>query len=451
MSTDAGARGRAGFGRTLGIVLAVLAVLAGALVAVAAATPPRVSSVAVAPDSLVARPGQRVVIALDQPVSPEGLAVSVVPDTPVELTADGASLQVRFERMLDYATEYAITIEGVRSTATGASGRVQASFRTPDEDVLVLARGAGGDQVVRAAATSAAAPAAVYSAQQIGAFARLGDDLVVVSDEGEGPRVRHLRTGAQPFVFGGPPDAIYRGLRTAPDGRSFGYLLTSANVGPDATVYDSVLQLVDAATDIATEVVAADGRPIPVADWRYIAGTTSILVRSMDQQGYLIDTTGGEPVPLGTLGTLRGFVPGTATILTDQWPDTLATDLTTGETARFERPAVPLEGDDALGDFAALGPDETAQLVHVFETAGGRTSWTSSYLVRTGPEGVAELFRPAAGMITGMCASPNAQLLALTVVEVATPDAAPLTYIVDSRSGATVRTVTGGQSDWCAA
>ena len=441
MSTEP-PRSRAGFGRLVAVIVAVLAVAAGALVAVAAVTPPRVSSTAVAPEALVTRLGQRVVVTLDQPVAPDGLELTVEPAAPASLTADGSTLTVRFEGMLDYATDYAVRIDGVRSAATGATGRVEVAFTTPDEQILLLVPGADGDRIMSASATAGDPPTERYRAEHISEFVRVGDGLVVISDEGDGPRVRHLTPDGRVFVLGGPADATYRALRASPDGRGYGVVLTSASVGPERTVYDSVLQLVDAATDIETEVTGFDGGPLSVADWTYVRGTTSILVRSLDLQGYIVDPAGGEPVPLGTLGPLRGFVPGTPVLLTDQWPDTFETDLTTAETIR-------LDAGDVAGDFIPLGAARFAQVVHVFVN-DPVARWATSYVVGIGEDGMRELFRPPSGAITGLCASPNAQLLAVTLVDPSSPDQPPLTYLVDARTGATMRTLTGGRPDWCA-
>jgi len=458
MSTEAGSTGgrsararrrRLGFGALVGIVVGVLAALAVGLGVGGAVAPPRISSVAVAPEALVTRLDQRVVLTLNQPVAADGLRLDVSPAADAELTADGAALTVRFTRMLDYATTYRVAVDGVRGTATGAGGRIETSFTTPDEHILLAAPSAAGEQLVRASVSSAAAPEVVYEAERISEFVRVGPGLVVIAEEGGRQSVHHPVPGAPEFVMGGPEEASYRSLRAAPDGRSFGYVMTSPDVGPDHTVYDSVLFLVDAATDIETEVVGFDGAPISVADWTYVRGTTSLLVRSTDQQGYLIDTTGGDPVPLGTVGLLRGFVPGTTAMLSDRWPDTAAIELTTGEATPVTIPDLPLADGEVLGDFAALGAGEYARIVHVF-VSDPLPRWASSTVSRVGADGVLPLFQPPTGAITGMCASPNAQLLALSVVEPRDPEAAPRTYLVDSRTGSTVRTVVGARPDWCA-
>jgi len=451
MSTDAprAGRRRLGFGALVGVVAGSLALVAVGLGVAGAASPPRISSTAVAPDALVSRPGQRLVLTLNQPISPEGLRLSVEPAVDAEVSADGPVVTVRFARMLDYATTYRVAVEGVRGLATGASGAVEASFTTPEAHLLVIAPGGRGEQLVRVSATSGTAPEAVYEADRITEAVPVGDGFAVISDEGEGQAVRHLVPGAAAFVLGGPEEVSYRALRTAPDGRGFGYVMTSPEVGPELTEYDSVLFLVDAATDIATEVAGFDGEPIAVSDWAYVPGTSSILVRSTDQQGYLVDTAGGAPQPIGALGQLRGFVPGTATMLSDRWPDTSAIDLASGETTPVSAPLAPLADGEVLGDFIALGVDEYARLVHRF-VSDPAPRWSSSSATRVGADGALALFRPPSGTITAMCASPNAQLLALTVIEPLVADSVPLTYLVDSRTGSTIRTVAGARPDWCA-
>lgn len=446
MSTE---RRRLRFGALVGIVVGVLAVLAVGLGVGGALAPPRIASVAVAPDALVTRLDQRVVLTLNQPIAPEGLRLEVSPPAAAELTADGAVVTVRFSGMLDYATTYHLAIDGVRGTATGAGGRIETTFTTPDEHILLAAPSVTGEQLVRASVSGADTPEVVYEAERISEFVRVGASLVVISEEDGRQAVRHLVPGAADFVMGGPEEASYRSLRSAPDGRSFGYVMTSRDVGPEHTVYDSVLFLVDAATDIATEVLGFDGAPISVADWTYVRGTSSLLVRSTDQQGYLIDTTGGDPVPLGTVGLLRGFVPGTTAMLSDRWPDTSAIELTTGESTPVTIPEQPLAEGEVLGDFVALGAGEYARIVHVF-VSDPLPRWSTSTVSRVGPDGVLPLFQPPTGAITGMCASPNAQLLAVSVVEPRDPEAAPRTYLVDSGTGSTLRTVVGARPDWCA-
>ena len=103
----------------------------------------------------VERAGQRLILRLDQAVADMPVSdVTVSPAVPIGLSLERATVILRFDEVLNYATEYEITIP-VRSTTTDAASTLTYSFRTPDAEVYMLQRagsvGNSGteDQIIR--------------------------------------------------------------------------------------------------------------------------------------------------------------------------------------------------------------------------------------------------------------------------------------------------------------
>lgn len=453
MSTDRAAS-RPSFALAFGAVVAVLALAAVALITTAALRPPRLASVAVAPTSLVAWPAQRVVLELDQPIDPDAVSVTVSPDAEHEVVVEDRTITIRFPGMLDYATTYTVVADGVRGRTTGRSTSLTTSFETPDIDVFTLVGHAQTsdrveDRIIAASATAASSPTIVYRAASIQDFARVGDGLLVLSDEGDGPHVRLIDGDGETKVLDGPADGEYRGLEGSADGRQFGYIVSGGDASRGEYVVADALFVGEAGTGLVNEVTGFGGAPLPVAEWAFIEGTASIVVRTTDLQGYLIDTRdlSAEPVPLGALGALLGFYPGTATLLTEQYPDYTAIDLTTATPSAVEFADVALADGDFLGEFTLVGADSLVRVVNHFDLVGGG-GWTGSRLVRVDGDVVTDLYRPAGGVALTVCASPNGRLLAVPVTAVGAQEA-PTTYVVDAVSGEVLGGVTGGSPDWC--
>jgi|GEM_PF-2297001 len=445
---------RSAFRRGLLVATAVLVGAVAILAVLGALAPPRVSAVSVDAAAATSRPGQRLAIELSQPASAEGATLTVTPAADAELAIDGATATVRFTGMLDYATEYTVRIVGLHGAATGAEGSVETSFVTPDPGIVTLVRGDDGDRLVRSpidggeATTIAEAPA-------IGDVAVAGATVAMSVDDGDGARVRILVPDAEPVEAHGPYEASIRALRGTEAG-VFGWIISR---GVDGTRdYANTLVVYDLAgesarTNVPVEITLPDGAPLTAVDWAWVPGTTSLVVQDQDGFTWLASAIGGEPQLLGAWGTLRGFIPGTASLLTEDGADLLVTDLTTGTSTPFGLTPPVVPDDDIVGESAVLSSDATAWIVHHFDRTRS-PSLTGSALVRVddGGTGVGtELYRTSgdASIILDLCVSPNGQYVAATVTDVGAVAARPTTVLVDARAGGTRRSVPGGSIEWC--
>jgi len=468
-----GDRGRvraARFRRALAITITGLVVLVGALAVLGAIAPPRLSGATINAATATERPGQRLAMTLSQPVAVDGAVLTVTPAADAELAIDGTTATVRFSGMLDYATEYTVRIEGLRGTATGATGTVETRFTTPDPGAVTLLRGVDGepDRVVRSPIDGAEAET-IAEADAIGDLAvagspsadgtGAGQTVAISVDDGDGARVRILVPDAPAVEAHGPYEASIRALRGTEAGL-FGWIISRGVDGEreyvnTLVVYDLAGE--SAATNVPVEITGPGGAPLLAVDWAWVPGSTSMVVQDQDGFTWLADATGGEPTLLGTQGTLRGFVPGTAKVLTEEAPDLLLTDLATGESSPFGLRQPAADPDRVPGESAVIGVDAAAWIVHRLDRT--RTpSLVGSSIVRTDADGDTVLFETAgeSSIILDLCVSPNGQFIAATVAATANADAdagatapRPTTVLIDARTGGSSRSVPGESISWC--
>lgn len=313
------------------------------------------------------------------------------------------------------------------------------------------------DRIVRTELGTKHPAQTVYSAKWIGEFARLGDRLLVISDEGDGVRLRVVDAAGKSTALPGPVNAGYGDLRVSPDGKRFGYLaMTRPAQGTSADRY--VLYLANASNLKAEEVGVRSGTPILWSLWTFLSGTDKIA--AMDSSGitYIIDpTTKAAPMPYGQLGQLVGAVPGRAILVSQPAlsPSTttlklVLTDLGTGaKTTVAESSRLTLTTGEALGPLTILGQSERVQVVYASASVDGRTTTAPRAELIDGAS-VRTLLKPPAGtQLTTACASPNGRDVAFVLLGTRA-NAAPSTVVVDARTGATVSTVAGDSPDWCA-
>ncbi|WP_196794990.1 hypothetical protein, partial [Leucobacter chromiiresistens] len=321
MSTEPRAARRALVSRIA--VFAILGLLAAGLAVANLVQPPRLAGVDADTALLVSRTDQRVQLHFSQPIADvDAAAVSVRPETPIDVSSDGSSLTVRFLEMLDTGAEYRIEAR-VSGAATGSSDVVSAPVRTPDPATYTLSRSPGGDRLLEHRLQDPAATREVFAAPRIEEYAITGDGLATVlrDETGRAALDVHAATtdGGSAATFADPDP--FR-VMTAPhlgqlrsEARSGVIGVVASGAGDDGTEYDRTLLVIDPATAIVSIVTGADGSPVPVRDWRFVPGTTSLVLQSPDGRLF-----GWESVPeprvfdLGLSGDLLGFVPGTTAL-----------------------------------------------------------------------------------------------------------------------------------------
>lgn len=415
---DAGAPHRRGtpgrrHGRFMWAVIGVLAVLAAALGAATQTQGPRLEAIDVNTAAVTERAGQTLTIQANQPVNPDDAVVpevSVVPEVPVDsVVVDGSAIAVTFAEPLDYATTYTVTATA-EGRHTGRAAELRAAFTTLDPEVATLVRGAESDHVAAQRLQDGDAHEQLAVADRIQEYALLDDQTVVVTlDDADRPAVESVpRSGGDPVPMIDSGIASVRDLRVEPRTRLAGFIvddLDQSETFKVLTYTDSLLlyDMNNPGTLLAT-VVDEQNRPLEIAEWRFVPGTTAVLARTLE----------------GELVTYDPALGSAATPATEaDW--------------------------DAAEDTAsepALDLTTTGDVVTVRDESGER-----------------ELFRPAAesSRVGAVCAAPNGEVVA---IEVFSGDGAPDGYPVPGFTGATVsyvrvadgtviRSANGLQPDWC--
>ena len=395
-------------------LITVLAVLVGALAAANVLQPPRLVAVDTRPVALTEQDGARVVLRLSQAVAAVGAeSVRSDPALPVELTSAGSGLTLTLGARLDYGSTLRIAVD-VRSAATGAASTVEAVVRAPDTRVVTLVRDARGDRLLSTGVVADGAVAELTPAPRIQEFAVLPDRVLVIAETGSGRaalRVGQLAGGeASDVITDGP--IVLEQLRAEPAVLAAGVVASGTPLG--AAHADRTLLLFDASGDFAAPVVVtgADGASLRVDEWRFIPGTSAVVVRAMGGGLWLADPLLG--------GAAVALAPGAA------------------EAALLRDPAAGV----------VIGDAEVAPSVD-----GGT-------LVRTRDGAAEPIFTPAApgSRIGAVCAAPNGRVLSVEVIAAgAESDGRAVrpgwtrttTVLLRADTGEQIRSVIGASPSWC--
>ncbi|WP_378146234.1 hypothetical protein ACFJGV_01330 [Cnuibacter sp. UC19_7] len=458
------------FPTTVIATVGILAVLAAGLGVASVVRGPRISSGVVNETAAVSKTGQRLTLDVDQrtdAVTPDD--VTVTPDAPHSVASDGSSVVITFDGMLRYATDYTVSV-ALRGSDSGAEATSSYSFTTPDADVYTLVRDYRHDSsdvkmpdsIVQSTvvdpAGSGAAPAA---AQRIEEFAASDSMIATVESTADGSDalVLHGTDGAGPYPVFSPDGAIITTLRSAPSAGLFGYTV-NGGTADDGSTYRSALLVYDPTASSGRPVVVTslDGQPLYVVSWVFVPGTSSLVAQAQDQQLYLVDGLTGTSSPIGRHTEIRGFLPGSATLIVGDSTGDSALDLTDGTSTPWTRTPIQAEADEYPGKIVPTGADQYVQQLDRVDYAQS-TAPLGSRLVAADPSGIRTVFTPpsAGGRITDFCTSPNGQYLA---VEVVSADARVdtyavtgyenvLTYFVDLATGDSSRSVNGFMPSWC--
>lgn len=471
-------------------VFAILGLLAAGLAGANLVQPPRLSTVDANSSLLISRTDQRVQLHLSQPIDPVApSSVTVAPSTPIDVASDGSALTIRFLEMLDTGTEYRIEAR-VRGAATGSDGTVSAVVRTPDPVTYTLSRSEEGDRLLGHRLQQPGATHTAFSAPHIQEYASTAAGLAVITrdDTGHAALAIHsesTRGDSGPGFAATDPFRIMSSghlgqLRSETNSGVIG--VVASGVGDDSTEYDRTLLVIDPATVIVSTVVAPDGSAMPVRDWRFIPGTTSLVYQSPDGRLF-----GWEAAPdprsfdLGVSGDLLGFIPGTTMLAIGDESGASLIDLSGVVTGTLDatppRTPVAAPADSDPRALIALPPDASlarvappeSELLPAPAAVDSRSTGSAlgdGSLVVNGSVVVHEsgvtrtIFTPAAETtrVGRVCLSPNAEYAAIeTISSEGEPDGRPVapgftqttTNYVRIDTGETTRSAVGGISDWC--
>ena len=279
------------FRRTFAVVIVALVVACGVLFAVSATQGPKLSS---SQADVAAGTLQQLRLVANQPVAsvtPE--QVSVEPAAPFTVDTSGAVIAVRFTRALDYATDYTVTVSGVRSPLREVTSTLTQTFSTGAPTLFYLKRDPAGDSIYRAG-LHGADRTVVYTADGIQEFAVTGGALAVVTLDGV-LSIVGSDGGVETVPL--PAEGTISLLHASDSGSTLGFVLNSDD-------FVRTLFTIDLASgrELAP-VLNLTGEPQHVLDWQFVPGTESLIAQDIDRSVTVV-TPGQPPLPLGDYLTL---------------------------------------------------------------------------------------------------------------------------------------------------
>lgn len=451
------------------LLIGILVLAAAGLAGANAVQGPRLSSTSVNPEATITRAGQRLLLQTNQPIDPiRAKQWSITPATDAEVTVQDNTITVRFAELLKYNTEYTVTID-VRGEYTGAPGQLQHAFTTPDVDLYSLRRDVrvndagekNPDRILRNTLSGSILNDVAFNAPRIQEYAVLKDALAVITlEENDNPSLLYVSFDEDRiYPIATPRARTIRGLQASGASNLFGYILSTSTDGPGPK-HDNTLFVFDLASSsgIPLEITGVNEAPLPVMDWVFVPGTSSLVAQGNDQQLYLINPLSDDPpVPLGQHGELRGFIPGTTELIVADPDGGSLLDLAAGTKTPLQLPEADIDPSLYPDKFVLRNTDSYFQKYNEIDYA---SSTLTSALFFTDPTGTREVFRPASdtARIGDYCLSPNNQYLAVVVISPeGEPDDYPVvpgstsstTYFVKIDDGSALRGVYGFMPSWC--
>jgi len=421
------------FRRAFGLTIVALLVLCGLFLGLGYLQGPKLSSAQVDTTGVINQTGQQLRLFANQAIADVTAdQVTLSPETPFTVSTSGDIVAVQFTDRLRYATEYTVSVNGVTSPSGGAGGTLRYSFTTDSPQLYYLDRGDPLDEIVRTTAAGDTRES-VYSAVGIQSFVALGKALVVTTIDGETSAL-DLVSLTDPGVaqrLDVPAVGFIEGLAAATSGTEIGFMILDEGATAGTPLYWRDLEK----SGQANPVTGLDGSPLRALGWRFVPGTSSMLVLTGDKSLLLIDPQGGTVVPLGQFQTLLDVSPDGATAIVTDAVGALTLTLATGDQQRLELPAIDAQTQVFLGAISRVADGSvlaTAVLAPEYVTAVLRfDETTTSVLYRTVQD---------AGSIQSFTASPNGQYVAIETV----PDIAVSTsdgYVADARSTSTTTVI----------
>lgn len=460
-SESSQARGRVRFWRTSLILCAVLAVVAVGLGAAGVMRPPSLASASIAADRAVGASGERLVLKSRLPVVPvEAEQITVRPAVPFTVQTSDSSVTLRFTAPLSYDTTYQVAVDSVRSQYTNTTADWSYSFSTPPVTLysLIAHRGdeARDDTVV---SNDQGRTSTLITAPSIESYVATRQFVVAVSnaDPDSSALVAVDRTTGGSVPVATPGAGLVTELNAAPDGGRFGYVFTTTDGDSN---YQSALLVADPADLAAPPVeVTASGQPLAVREWLFVPGVDAVVVVTPQEQAFLVYLDGGTPpVPLGPIGQLIGFLPGSATLMAEGGGKQLLLDLASGLNADIPNTPDPDKRTFAgRRSFRAVG-DYLVEFNTFTKRAGG--TGVTTRLAHVTRAGTTDLFTlpDNQGQVLNSGLSPNGQFAWAVVLD---PDA-PIddlssgasdhatTWIYDLATGEQVARIPGSLPVWAA-
>lgn len=457
---------RSRFARALVATVAALALVGGAGAAVSLSQGPRVSGVQVDVDAVSAVANQRLIITANEPLAAiDAAQVSIEPETPISVDASGRAVGVQFALPLRSATEYTVTIADVQSVAGGPASTLVVSFTAAEQAIFVLQRGGskgdGSTDTIFTANVEGDVALPVFTHGHIEDYRATRDALLVsvVDDEVAG-LLRVNLDGSSPQPFAVPGNGSIDTLQASDSAGLVGYTYTDASIGRPGALESALFVSRIAEPDAAPIPITVDGAAVPVASWRFVPGTTSVLLVTFGGELLRVDTANPDAaaVALGFAMQVDGVWPGSTRAAVARVGDDVVIDLGNASETPLFAPADATK----LGRPGILVPFAGGGYLRTFTTFDDATGVADNAVVRVDGDGhTAELFRldTKLGAIMQVCGSPSGEFVAVLVAPnlVNNPfDSARLslpkrlqTHIIDAQSGDERTAIAGFGINWC--
>lgn len=440
--------GRA-FRRAFVIVVVALAALSGVFLGLSYLQGPKLATAVVDVAGVVEQSGQQVRLFANQPIAPVTPdQVTVSPAATFSVSASGDVIAVQFEQRLDYATDYDVTIAGVRNPAGGQGATLEYSFTTASPTLYFLDRGEP-DDVIYTTGIRGAERETAYRGRHIQDFVVMDDTLAVVSLTDERTSVIDVITISSGLTerLTLPQEGIVTDLDAADTGRLMGFTLT----GSSTELYTIDLD----ANRVYRLATGLGGGPMHPLGWEFVPGTATLVALGVDGALLAIDPADGAVTPLGRYQDFDRVSPDGAVVTLTDAQGSVAVTIADGREQRVEITAE--EGTAGfLRDVSVLADGTRVEKVVVPNSTG---SAFVEQLRQVDGARVLQLFSTDGGTISDFEVSPNGQYVAVeSVPNVASSvsdgyfaderSTSVTTIIVDLDTGAVVRSMQGFRLSW---
>lgn len=439
---------------TIAAVIGALVIVGAVLAAVGLGQGPRLSGVNVDPAEAIELSGSRIILSTNQPLEAVDPArVTVTPEVPFTVDATGRTVGVRFTVPLDDATEYTVTVEGVRGIGGGPASDLSTSFTTPASEVLLLQRTSGDDTIWQTGLDGDATP--VFTHPRINDFREADGALVVVVEEDDHSRVLVIAPGEDPRELPLPGTGYVSGVQVSDRGGIVGVVYSDADL-TDTSGRASVLVTQPLTGAAEPSIVEVGGAEASIAEWQFVPDTASVLFIDFAGTLYVSDrASASDPSPMGMVLSIRGIERGTYTAIIQHTDGSLVRlNLEDGATEAF--PA----SDPDFGAPVAIEPYPGGTIQHVInrDEIGLPLGQAVARVDDTGAATV--LFEVGQDdTILQACPSPSGQYVAIAIAPdlvnnpfddllLALPERLE-THVLDLRTGDEVVALSGFNISWC--
>ncbi len=456
------------FRRTLIAVVAVFALLCGALVALNLLTGPRLLGFAVDTTGVVSQANQRLVIETNRQLAQVTAdQISVQPAAAVTVDIAGDSVVVSFPQPLAYNTDYRVSVTELSSVSSGPATDLAVSFRTDEPSVFYLSRGvspaSGGakapDRILRTT-IGPGETATAFEAAYIQEFVTIGSELAVVTlNEDFTNTLSRVDPDGRAAPLTLPGVGSVQDLQAASVQSLLGFRFTSDANAPGGPAYENTLFVFELATGVARPVEGLDGTPVQAVEWGFMPFRAELVARLYDTTLLLINPLAQtEPIPLGQYSAITAFAPDGRRVAVSDATTQVVLDLSQGTENTVAATTVPGTTRYTAGlDFLA-GGDGFVQRLAEFDP---QTGVARQYLTRVSDGAETTIYTPASAQesIVGFQVSPNDQYVAVQIVpnrETEISDGYPLqaqatdatTLFVTIATGQITRSVVGFAATW---